>query len=104
MITSYDHLRGYISAIRTFVRDHMNTQNRNKQIILQTLILSGASLSLLHLAQAQGYERGYVEKVESAVQAVATVNAHGRYQPSWESIKQYKVPDWYQDAKFGIFI
>jgi alpha-L-fucosidase len=91
-------------TIRTFARDHMNTQNRDKQIILQTLIFSGVSLLLPDLAQAQGYERGYVEKVENAVQKVATVNAHGRYQPSWESIKQYKVPDWYQDAKFGIFI
>jgi alpha-L-fucosidase len=26
------------------------------------------------------------------------------YQPSWESLKQYTVPAWYQDAKFGIFI
>src|SRR5690349_17301416 len=53
----YDHLRGYILAIRTFARDHMNTQNRGKQIILQTLIFSGPFLLLPHLAQAQGYER-----------------------------------------------
>ena len=29
----------------------------------------------------------------------------GRFQPNWNSItSQYKVPTWYQDAKFGIFI
>ncbi len=26
------------------------------------------------------------------------------FQPTWESLSQYRVPDWYQDAKFGIFI
>ncbi|MCH5717950.1 alpha-L-fucosidase [Niabella hibiscisoli] len=29
----------------------------------------------------------------------------GPYQPSWESIRQhYKVPEWFVDGKFGIFI
>jgi alpha-L-fucosidase len=32
------------------------------------------------------------------------INAHGPYQRSWESIKQYKIPTWYQGAKFGILI
>ncbi|UPK67014.1 alpha-L-fucosidase [Chitinophaga filiformis] len=27
----------------------------------------------------------------------------GPFQPSWESLKQYQVPGWYQDAKFGIW-
>ncbi len=27
-----------------------------------------------------------------------------KYQPTWESLTQYRVPDWYVDAKFGIFI
>ncbi len=26
------------------------------------------------------------------------------YLPAWDSLKTYTVPDWYQDAKFGIFI
>ncbi len=28
----------------------------------------------------------------------------GQFQPTWESLEKYKVPEWYQDAKFGIFI
>jgi alpha-L-fucosidase len=28
----------------------------------------------------------------------------GPFQPTWESLKAYQVPEWYQDAKFGIFI
>jgi alpha-L-fucosidase len=27
-----------------------------------------------------------------------------RFQPTWESLQGYKVPQWYKDAKFGIFI
>jgi len=27
-----------------------------------------------------------------------------RYEPTWESLKSYSVPQWFKDAKFGIFI
>jgi len=27
-----------------------------------------------------------------------------RYEATWNSLKQYQAPDWYQDGKFGIFI
>ncbi len=29
--------------------------------------------------------------------------ADGMYKPSYESLKQYKCPDWFRDAKFGIW-
>ena len=29
--------------------------------------------------------------------------AQGPFQPTWESLKQYKCPDWFRDAKFGIW-
>ena len=28
----------------------------------------------------------------------------GPFEPSWDSLKKYKIPRWYRDAKFGIFI
>lgn len=28
----------------------------------------------------------------------------GPFEPTWESLENYEVPQWYQDAKFGIFI
>jgi alpha-L-fucosidase len=35
-----------------------------------------------------------------------SINAIGQnpYQANWESLKKYTVPDWFRDAKFGIFI
>lgn len=28
----------------------------------------------------------------------------GKYQATWDSLKQYRVPEWYLDSKFGIFL
>jgi alpha-L-fucosidase len=30
--------------------------------------------------------------------------SEGPFQPSWESLQQYVIPEWYMDSKFGIFI
>lgn len=38
------------------------------------------------------------------MQEIDRVVSAGPFQASWESLKAYTVPDWYQDAKFGIFI
>lgn len=31
------------------------------------------------------------------------LNGQGPYQPTWDSFQQYSCPEWYQDAKFGIW-
>jgi alpha-L-fucosidase len=40
----------------------------------------------------------------SILKQVDEVNAKGPFRPDWESLRSYQVPDWYKDAKFGIFI
>ena len=30
--------------------------------------------------------------------------ANGPYRADWKSLQKYQVPDWYKDAKFGIFV
>ena len=37
------------------------------------------------------------------VSTTAEPVAAGRFQPSWDSLKQYQVPEWFRDAKFGIW-
>ena len=32
------------------------------------------------------------------------VTRQGPFRPDWESLQKYEAPDWYKDAKFGIFI
>ena len=68
----------------------------------------GLSVCALLLASrcalfAQGYELGYEDKVAAQVQKVDGA-VSTPFEPSWDSLKKYKIPDWYQDAKFGIFI
>ena len=42
--------------------------------------------------------------LESRLQVIDQVTAVGPFKPEWSSLENYRVPDWYQDAKFGIFI
>ncbi len=34
---------------------------------------------------------------------IPNLAGEGPYQPTWESLLQYEAPEWYQDAKFGIW-
>jgi len=41
----------------------------------------------------------------TAILSVVDRVAHqGPFRPDWESLQKYQAPDWYKDAKFGIFI
>ena len=46
----------------------------------------------------------YDRERASLLQEVDKVNHEGAFRPDWESLRMYQVPDWYKDAKFGIFI
>lgn len=37
------------------------------------------------------------------VNTTAEPVAPGKFQPSWESLKQFETPEWFRDAKFGIW-
>ena len=39
----------------------------------------------------------------SPVGAKVEPMAKGKFQPTWESLQQYQTPEWYRDAKFGIW-
>ncbi len=42
--------------------------------------------------------------VDRKMAEVDKVIQKGPFQADWDSLKQYQIPDWYQDAKFGIFM
>jgi len=44
------------------------------------------------------------KSVGTVVKNVESVVAQGPFNASWDSLKKYQVPKWYEDAKFGIFI
>lgn len=43
-------------------------------------------------------------QMQSYLQKIDEVNRNGTYKPDWQSLSQYPMPQWYREAKFGIFI
>ncbi len=46
----------------------------------------------------------YDAQRSAILKEVDQVNHDGPYRADWQSLETYQVPDWYKDAKFGIFI
>ncbi len=63
---------------------------KRKHFLLATLFLL-----LTTGANAQDYKVLTSEKNEKMQQ--------GKFEPTWESLQQYKVPEWFRNAKFGIW-
>ncbi|MEM9586445.1 MAG: alpha-L-fucosidase [Planctomycetota bacterium] len=43
-------------------------------------------------------------KVESALTGIRSAIDRGPFDADWKSLERYEIPQWYKDAKFGIFI
>lgn len=41
--------------------------------------------------------KAYLDQIDEVI-------SRGKYKDTWESLQQYRVPEWYERAKFGIFI
>ena len=67
---------------------------------MQLRTLLSAALLAAGAVPAQTYD----QRIQTTMDEVNRVAAAGPFQPAWDSLKQYRVPAWYQDAKFGIFI
>ncbi len=69
-----------------------------RQILLFSTLAAG-------LAHAQDYENPeYKGKIRARLAEVDRAAGQGPFEADWTSLKAYKVPEWYLDAKFGIFI
>jgi alpha-L-fucosidase len=51
------------------------------------------------LAQLLPAQQNYQSPVRPGNEPVA----QGRFEPTWQSLQQYKVPEWFRNAKFGIW-
>jgi len=45
-----------------------------------------------------------MSRIDDALTAIDRTITQGPFAASWDSLKQYEIPQWYEDAKFGIFI
>ena len=55
----------------------------------------------------QAWQKGsskYDAPRAAVLEQVDKVDQQGPFRPDWESLQKYEVPEWYKDAKFGIFI
>lgn len=59
------------------------------------LLLASALLLWTGTLMAQNYPIPVSEKDEKMME--------GKFEPTWESLKNYKVPEWFRNAKFGIW-
>src|SRR3546814_17683772 len=56
-------------------------------------------------AAAQSNVPGYEAKVEAKLNEIQAGIASGPFKSDWDSLREgYRTPDWFRDAKFGIFI
>jgi alpha-L-fucosidase len=46
----------------------------------------------------------YEQKIDAALQKVKAEDSNGPFATNWQSLENYQIPQWYEDAKFGIFI
>lgn len=46
----------------------------------------------------------YDSERAALLKQVESADHQGPFRPDWESLQKYEVPEWYKDAKFGIFI
>lgn len=45
-----------------------------------------------------------IKLIKTYLNRIDEVIKNGTFKDNWESLSQYRVPDWYADSKFGIFI
>jgi len=64
-------------------------------------IAAAILIALPGAASAQSHEE---RAVQSQLARVDAASKTGAFRPNWDSLAAYRVPDWFRDAKFGIFI
>src|SRR5579864_843958 len=62
------------------------------------------ALSILFAVAGCLRAQSYDQRVASALSRVDHAVAAGPFRAAWPSLESYRVPAWYRDAKFGIFI
>lgn len=76
----------------------------NRKLFIATLVVFGFTSATAQISW-------HPERPANVARQVAKVRAANNdsmhrniYKPTWDSLAQYRTPDWFRDAKFGIFI
>lgn len=68
-----------------------------KALVLATTVLLVGPVSAVEPTDPHPAVAPAIERIDAAIAA-------GPFEPTWESLGGYEIPQWYKDAKFGIFI
>ena len=71
-----------------------------KSIACVTLLTALSALAAAQTPAATPQSRNIARQVAK----VRATSGDGPYRPDWDSLAQYRTPDWFRDAKFGIFL
>src|SRR5882762_4029062 len=73
------------------------------QTAQQTLPTSGQDAQMIDRTWQRASSK-YDSERNTILSEVRRAANEGPYRADWQSLQKYEVPDWYKDAKFGIFI
>jgi alpha-L-fucosidase len=82
-------------------------QGRDAKVTsIKLMLRASAACAALAVCQPAAAEvPGYQAKVEAKLREVKAEAAKGPFKPDWDNLRaQYRTPEWFRDAKFGIFI
>jgi alpha-L-fucosidase len=85
----YTMLSGILSTLTLAAQTNQPTSSQDAEAIDKTW---------QHASQKYDSQRA------ALVKDVRAQDNEGPYRPDWQSLQKYEVPDWYKDAKFGIFL
>lgn len=72
-----------------------------KRVFRASVAMAALALAVPAAAQVPGYEA----KVDAKLRQVKAGIARGPFKSDWDALRsKYRTPDWFRDAKFGIFI
>jgi alpha-L-fucosidase len=74
-----------------------------RQIRLRSGLLTLAAAIALH-ANAMAQTAAANDVVQHQLAKVTEGDRQGPFAPNWDSLGAYRAPDWFRDAKFGIFL
>ena len=75
----------------------------NPMQVLKSLSLWALGSALAAHANAQFHARVPAETIQQATQRINETVAKGPFKSDWNSLKAHKDPEWFRDAKFGIY-
>src|ERR1700730_2549584 len=86
---SFVLLSGILSALNVAAQDTKSTSSEDAEVIDKVW---------------QHASSKYDSQRTALLTEVRRQDSDGPYRADWQSLQKYEVPDWYKDAKFGIFI